>query len=142
MKAKPALMLVCALAFVWFSYPAVAYNINELILKELDKSGTRLVFVNTGILGDKGTSRLAKSHLVSDVKHLALWGMKVTDIGVGALAESKYLKNLEILDLFNNEVGPKGAALIARSENFLNLKNLNLQWNKIEVGGVKALTSS
>ena len=51
---------------------------------------------------------MAKSRLVSDVKHLALWGMKVTDIRVGALAESKYLKNLEVLDLFNNEVGPEG----------------------------------
>jgi len=108
MKAKQALMLVFTLAFVWFFYSAIAYNINEPILNELEENGTRLIFVNTGILGDKGTSRLAKSRLVSDVKHLALWGMKVTDIRVGALAESKYLKNLEVLDLFNNEVGPEG----------------------------------
>ena len=108
MKAKQALKLVFTLTFVLFSFPADAYNINKLILNELEENGTRLIFVNTGILGDKGTSRLAKSRLVSDVKHLALWGMKVTDIRVGALAESKYLKNLEVLDLFNNEVGPEG----------------------------------
>ena len=62
MKAKLTIMLVFIFTFVWFCYPAFAYNINELILNELEENGTRLIFVNTGILGDKGTRRLAKSH--------------------------------------------------------------------------------
>ena len=62
----------CALVFfcISFSSSVVAYDINELILKELKHDGALLDFKNVGNLEDKGVGRLAQSRLLKRVKIL------------------------------------------------------------------------
>ena len=84
MRKKPTLLLFILSCNLVLGIPCVwAYDINPLIFSDLKQGGKYLNMKRSGILGDEGIKKLAKSRMVKKVETLILEiHKKCAEIGV------------------------------------------------------------